>query len=141
MPTTFLISPPPGFLDLPTALHYRRCDNTQTYSIYYLCIYSKKYQIWFLYIQDVSFPMQQDSVHTYQCLHCCWKRFGLTYLLSNNRGGWNKRVGVQKLQNQLDFFCQFLSQNKDLWLKMIVRNIIIRSCKNIEGSVRILKVL
>ena len=29
--------------------------------------------------------------------------------LSNNRGGWNKRVGVQKLQNQLDFFCQFLS--------------------------------
>ena len=28
--------------------------------------------------------------------------------LSNNRGGWNKRVGVQKLQNQLDFFHQFL---------------------------------
>ena len=26
-----------------------------------------------------------------------------------NRGGWNKRVGVQKLQNQLDFFHQFLS--------------------------------
>ena len=26
--------------------------------------------------------------------------------LSNNRGGWNKRVGVQKLQNQLDFFHQ-----------------------------------
>ena len=29
--------------------------------------------------------------------------------VSNNRGGWNKRVGVQKLQNQLDFFSQFLS--------------------------------
>ena len=29
--------------------------------------------------------------------------------LSNNRGGWNKRVGVQKLQNQLDFFRQFFS--------------------------------
>ena len=28
--------------------------------------------------------------------------------LSNNRGGWNKRAGVQKLQNQLDFFHQFL---------------------------------
>ena len=31
----------------------------------------------------------------------------LNYLyshLSTNRGGWNKRVGVQKLQNQLDFF-------------------------------------
>ena len=26
--------------------------------------------------------------------------------LSNNRGGWNKRVGIQ---NQLDLFCQFLS--------------------------------
>ena len=33
----------------------------------------------------------------------------LTYShLSNNRAGWNKRVGVQKLQNQLDFFHQFL---------------------------------
>ena len=29
--------------------------------------------------------------------------------LSNNCGGWNKRIGVQKLQNQMDFFCQFLS--------------------------------
>ena len=29
--------------------------------------------------------------------------------LSNNRGGWNKRVGLQKLQNQLEFFYQFLS--------------------------------
>ena len=29
--------------------------------------------------------------------------------LSNNRGGWNKRGGVQKLQNQLAFFRQFLS--------------------------------
>ena len=29
--------------------------------------------------------------------------------LSNNRGVWNKRGGVQKLQNQLAFFCQFLS--------------------------------
>ena len=28
--------------------------------------------------------------------------------LSNNRGGWNKPVGVQKLKNQLDFFHQFL---------------------------------
>ena len=28
--------------------------------------------------------------------------------LSNNRGGWNKHVGVKKLQNQLDFFHQFL---------------------------------
>jgi hypothetical protein len=28
---------------------------------------------------------------------------------SNNRGGWNKRVGVQKLQNQLDFSPQFFS--------------------------------
>ena len=27
--------------------------------------------------------------------------------LSNNRGGWNKRAGVQKLQNQLDFFQGF----------------------------------
>ena len=27
--------------------------------------------------------------------------------LYNNRGGWNKRVGVQKLQNQLDFFQGF----------------------------------
>ena len=35
-----------------------------------------------------------------------WKEYSH---LSNNRGGWNKRVGVQKLQNQLDFFCQFLS--------------------------------
>ena len=30
--------------------------------------------------------------------------------LSNYRGGWNKHVGVQKLQNQLDFFHQFLLQ-------------------------------
>ena len=29
--------------------------------------------------------------------------------LSNNRGGWNKHVEVQKLQNQLDFFRQYLS--------------------------------
>ena len=29
--------------------------------------------------------------------------------LSNNSGGCNKRVGVQKLQNQMDFFCQFVS--------------------------------
>ena len=28
--------------------------------------------------------------------------------LSNNSGGWTKHVGVQKLQNQLDFFHQFL---------------------------------
>jgi hypothetical protein len=29
--------------------------------------------------------------------------------LSNNRGGWNKHGGVQKLQNQLAFFRQYLS--------------------------------
>jgi hypothetical protein len=28
--------------------------------------------------------------------------------LSNNLGGWNKRVGVKRFQNQLDFFHQFL---------------------------------
>ena len=39
MPTTFLISPPPEFIDLPTALHYRRCDNTQTYIQYLLFMY------------------------------------------------------------------------------------------------------
>ena len=55
--------------------------------------------------------------------------------LSNNQGGCNKREGVQKLQNQLDFFCQFLSQNKDLQLKMTVRKIIIRFCTKIERSV------
>ena len=27
---------------------------------------------------------------------------------SNNHGGWNKRVEVQKLQNQLDFSHQFI---------------------------------
>ena len=31
------------------------------------------------------------------------------YHFCNNRGGWHKPVGVQKLQNQLDFLCQFLS--------------------------------
>ena len=30
--------------------------------------------------------------------------------LSNNRGGWNKRVGVQKLQNQLDFSIIFYAK-------------------------------
>ena len=45
--------------------------------------------------------------------------------LSNNPGGWNKHVGVQKLQNQLDFFHQFFCQNKDLQLKMTVRKIFI----------------
>ena len=39
MSTTFLISPPPEFIDLPTALHYRRCDNTQTYIQYLLFMY------------------------------------------------------------------------------------------------------
>ena len=34
--------------------------------------------------------------------------------LSNYRGCWNKRVGVQKLPNQLDFFHQFLCYNKAL---------------------------
>ena len=29
--------------------------------------------------------------------------------LTNNREGWNERVGEQNLQNQLEFFCQFLS--------------------------------
>ena len=55
--------------------------------------------------------------------------------LSNNRGGWNKRVGVQKLQIQLDFSVNFLIQNKDLQLKMTMRKIIIRFCKNIESCV------
>ena len=55
--------------------------------------------------------------------------------LSNNHGGWNKRVGVQKLQNQLDFFFQFLCQNKDLQLKITVRKIFIRFCKNIKSFV------
>ena len=32
--------------------------------------------------------------------------------LSNNRGGWNKRVGVQKLQNQLDFSIKFYDRIK-----------------------------
>ena len=55
--------------------------------------------------------------------------------LSNNREGGNKRVGVQKLQNQLDFFHQFLSQNKVLQLKMTMRKILISFCKNIESFV------
>ena len=45
----------------------------------------------------------------------CYRSFIVQWLhlktyshLSNNSGGWNKRVGVQKLQNQLDFFHQFL---------------------------------
>ena len=32
--------------------------------------------------------------------------------LSNSCGGWNKDVGVQKLQNRPDFFLQFLNRTK-----------------------------
>ena len=42
-------------------------------------------------------------------------------------------VGVENLQNQLD--SQFLSQNKDLQLKMTMRKTVIRFCKNIKSFV------
>ena len=70
----------------------------------------------------VSGDCQKETTHEICCLAAelvlkialnvvfKFSKKSITYSrLSNNHGGWKKHVGVRKMQNQLDFFCQFLS--------------------------------